>query len=63
MQARTKDKASKNSVIVLDDNKKYLVLDCRKLVKWLGEPKGYLLDLKEIKDENWDKQKSFRNCY
>ena len=50
MQVRTKQKASKNSVIVLDDNKKYLVLDCRKMIEFLGELKGYLLTLEEIKD-------------
>lgn len=50
MQARTKEYASKDSVIVLDDNKKYLVLNCRKLIPWLGELDGYLLELKEIKD-------------
>ena len=50
MQTRTKKSASINSVIVLDDNKKYLVVNCRKLIPWLGELDGYLLELKEIKD-------------
>lgn len=50
MQIRSKQSANKYDVIVLDDNKKYLVKECRKLVPHLGEPKGFLLTLEEINE-------------
>jgi hypothetical protein len=49
MEIRTLKEAKKHDVIILDDNKKYLVLNCRKLIPFLGEQKGYLLTLEEIK--------------
>lgn len=51
MKVRTLKSAKKGTVIVLDDNKKYLVKDCRKFLHYLGEPKGYLLTLEEIKND------------
>ena len=51
MQIRSKIASKKGNVIVLDDKKKYLVIDCRRLIPWLGELKGYLLTLKEVKNE------------
>ena len=48
MEIRSKQKANKGEVIVLDDNKKYLVLDCRSLIKYLGEPEGYLITLEKL---------------
>ena len=50
MEIRVLKKAEVNSVIVLDDNKKYLVKSCRKLVPCLGEPKGFLLTVEEVND-------------
>lgn len=51
MQIRSKIASKKGNIIVLDDKKKYLVIDCRRLIPWLGELKGYLLTLKEVKHE------------
>jgi hypothetical protein len=52
MLIRSKQKANINDVIVLNDNKKYRVINCRKLIPFLGEPTGYLLLIQEIKDND-----------
>ncbi len=44
----------KGDIIIIEENdtkKEYLVIESRKLVPWLDEPKGYFLTLKEVKNE------------
>jgi len=56
MEVRTKQRLKVGQVVQPESGKgarkKWVVVNVRKLIPYLGEQKGYLVSLKEVGDEN-----------